>query len=337
MNYIKTIIKIPLAALTALAILCGLMFGYSFIPLREENPNKNTDYVWQANTPWVRITEGTSVGITDSQGFNNKKVIENPDILVLGSSHAEAQNVLQSENFCSLLNDKFDGKLQAYNMAISGHNFYKVVQYLPATLKVYSKVPKYIIIETDNTSLFETNVSKALSGDINQTKVNDSGVVAQLQKLPYLRAMYHQFVGGLKSMLLDKNNNNPEAQANSANNVKPVINEAPYEQMFNYLQKLEREYNTNIIIMYHPSETLNHDGSISFNKTDYTDVFAKYAKKHGITFADMTADFLEMYENDHHVPHGFITGLIGSGHLNKYGHAAIAERMYTIINEAEGK
>ena len=138
-------------------------------------------------------------------------------------------------------------------------------------------------------------------------------------------------------MLLDKNNNNPEAQANSANNVKPVINEAPYEQMFNYLQKLEREYNTNIIIMYHPSETLNHDGSISFNKTDYTDVFAKYAKKHGITFADMTADFLEMYENDHHVPHGFITGLIGSGHLNKYGHAAIAERMYTIINEAEGK
>ena len=48
MKYIKTIIKIPLAALTALAILCGLMFGYSFIPLRENNTKKNTDYVWQA-------------------------------------------------------------------------------------------------------------------------------------------------------------------------------------------------------------------------------------------------------------------------------------------------
>lgn len=48
MKYIKTIIKIPLGALTAPAILCGLMFGYSFIPLRENNPQKNTDYVWQA-------------------------------------------------------------------------------------------------------------------------------------------------------------------------------------------------------------------------------------------------------------------------------------------------
>ena len=40
MKYIKTIIKIPLAALTALAILCGLMFGYSFIPLRNKNQRK---------------------------------------------------------------------------------------------------------------------------------------------------------------------------------------------------------------------------------------------------------------------------------------------------------
>lgn len=47
MKYIKTIIKIPLAALTALAILCGLMFGYSFIPLRENNPQKNSAAVAQ--------------------------------------------------------------------------------------------------------------------------------------------------------------------------------------------------------------------------------------------------------------------------------------------------
>lgn len=333
MKYIKTIIKIPLAALTALAILCGLMFGYSFIPLRENNPKHNTDYVWQANTPWVRMTEGTSVGMTDSQGFNNKKVIENPDILVLGSSHAEAQNVNQDENFCSLLNDKFDGELQAYNMAISGHTFYKVVQYLPATLKVYGKVPKYVIIETDNTSLNEADVSKALSGEVNRTSVNNTGAVAQLQKLPYLRAMYHQLNGGLMKVLLDKNSKSTESYAN---NSKPVINEAPYEQMFDYLQKLEREYNINIIVVYHPFETLNKDGSISFSKKEYTDVFAKYAQKHNIDLADMTDDFLKMYENEHHVPHGFITGLIGSGHLNKYGHASIADRLYEIINKAEG-
>lgn len=339
MKYIKTIIKVPLAGLTALAILCALMFGYNYIPLREKNPNKNTDYVWQANTPWVRATEGVSVGLIDSQGFNNKVVIDNPDVLVVGSSHAEAQNVMQDENFCSLLNDKFDGEYEAYNMSISGHNFYKATQYLPATLQVYSKVPKYIIIETDNTALSEQDVSKAINGEVEITPVNDTGVVAELQKLPYLRAMYHQLTGGMLNMLLPEQNKKSTNIINTDNvtNVKVIIDEAPYEQMFNYLQKLEQDFDTNIIIMYHPFEKLNDDGSISFGKEDYTSVFAQYAEKHDITFVNMTDDFREMYESEHHVPHGFVTGKIGSGHLNKYGHAAIADRLYQTINEMEGK
>ena len=33
--------------------------------------------------------------------------------------------------------------------------------------------------------------------------------------------------------------------------------------------------------------------------------------------------------------HGFPTGKIGSGHLNKYGHAAVAEELYDVILELE--
>ena len=51
MNTIKTLLKTFLAGLMAIAILSVLMLGYYFKPLRESNPQKNTDYVWAENTP----------------------------------------------------------------------------------------------------------------------------------------------------------------------------------------------------------------------------------------------------------------------------------------------
>ena len=46
-----------------------------------------------------------------------------------------------------------------------------------------------------------------------------------------------------------------------------------------------------------------------------------------------------MYYNENHVPHGFPTGKLGSGHLNKYGHYAVADELYNEIIklEEEGK
>ena len=68
MKPIKTLFRTVLAGLTALAILCVLMLGYYYIPLRENNSKQNTDYVWAKNTPWVSLTEGVSFGMTDADG-----------------------------------------------------------------------------------------------------------------------------------------------------------------------------------------------------------------------------------------------------------------------------
>lgn len=53
----------------------------------------------------------------------------------------------------------------------------------------------------------------------------------------------------------------------------------------------------------------------------------------------MTNSFENMFYEDHHVPHGFVTGRIGSGHLNEYGHAAVADLLYDAILglEEDGK
>ena len=336
MKPIKTLFKTVFAGLTALAILCVLMLGYYYIPLRENNSKQNTDYVWAKNTPWVSLTEGVSFGVTDAAGFINKDVVENPDILFLGSSHTESMNVLQSENMCALLNDKFDGKYTAYNMGISGHTIYKVVQYLNATLNIYPKVPKYVIIETGDVALTDVDVHQALSSEVKKTKVVDTGLLYNMQKVPYFRMMYHQLDTGMLDMLADKKKANNATNNTKQKAVEKVeIDEKPYDEMLGYLQKLEKEYNTQIIVMFHPFETINADGSISFAQDEYAEIFSKVAQKYGIGFVDMTEDFEKMYYEEHHVPHGFSTGEIGAGHINKYGHAAIADRLYRYIESSE--
>lgn len=336
MKPIKTLFRTVLAGLTALAILCVLMLGYYFIPLRENNSKQNTDYVWAKNTPWVSLTEGVSFGMTDADGFINKDVVEKPDIIFLGSSHTESINVLQSENMCALLNDKFGGKYSTYNMGISGHTIYKVVQYLNATLNIYPKVPKYVIIETGDVALTDVDVHQALSGEVKKTKVVDTGLLYQMQKVPYFRMMYHQLDTGMLDVLTDKKKANKATTNAKPEAVEKVeIDEKAYDEMLGYLQKLEKEYNTQIIVMFHPFETINADGSISFAQDEYAEIFSKSAQKYDIGFVDMTEDFEKMYYEEHHVPHGFSTGEIGAGHINKYGHAAIADRLYRYIKSSE--
>ena len=338
MKVIKSVLKTILAGVTALAILCLLMYGYYYVPLRENNKYHNTDYVWNANTPWIDLTEGVSFGVTDANGFNNAKVIENPDILFLGSSHLQSMNVMQSENMTFLLNDKFDGKYHAYNMGISGHTFYKVVQYLQDSLNIYSQTPKYVIIETGSVILTKDDVENALSGEIAKTNVIDSGLVAAMYKIPYLRQFYHQLDKGMLEMLLPKDSETASEQT-SANSIQSTfivsVDEEPYEMMFEYLQKVENDYGTEIIIIYHPFETLLTDGNVDFPADEYAETFVDYAQKYDIGFINMTEDFEKMYYEEHHVPHGFCTGELGVGHLNKFGHAAIAQRLYQYLCELE--
>lgn len=339
MKSLKVILKTILSGFTALAILSVLMLGYYFKPLRKTNPNQNTDYIWDANTPWFNLTEGESFGVTDNNGFINESVIDNSDILFLGSSHMESMNIFQKENMCSLLNDKFDGKYYAYNMGISGHTFYKVMQYLRNSLDIYDNAPKYVIIETSDVALNETEVQQALSGKVEKTEVVDTGLIASLQKIPYFRQMYHQLDGGMLKMLLPEKKASAPIQGSQVPKEKEnnTIDEKPYQSALDYLCQIEKEYNTKIIVMFHPFETINVDGSISFSEKEYAGVFADYARKYDVGFVDMTKEFEKMYYDNHKVPHGFSTGELGVGHLNKYGHAAISESLYRYINELEVK
>ena len=59
--------------------------------------------------------------------------------------------------------------------------------------------------------------------------------------------------------------------------------------------------------------------------------FTEACAENGIVFADMSDMFLEEYESEHMLPHGFMNTSPGTGHLNRTGHRLIAARLAEII------
>ena len=95
MKFIKGLLKVIASGIVAMAIICGLLCFYDIKPIHKENPKGNTDFVWLPNSIWVKATEGIAFGKFDANGFNNKSVISNPDIIVLGSSHMEVTRIIR--------------------------------------------------------------------------------------------------------------------------------------------------------------------------------------------------------------------------------------------------
>ena len=322
--------KIAAAGVTAIAAVSLLLCAYKITPVHLENTAGNTDYVWPSKSVWVDATEGISFGQYDEKGFNNKTVIENPDIIVVGSSHMEAANVMQDENAAYLLGQKLDGKYSVYNMGISGHNFAKICQYLPANMEIFEKVPKVTVMETDSVQITPKNVEEVIKHSVEYTPSHSSGILETVQKIPFFRLMYRQIDSGLLDLFM------PSHTAENTNNASENIDYTAYENIFSYLENIEATYGTQIVIFYHPFETLQSDGGIDYGEdSPYLKAFTEQAEKHNITFADMTSSFENMYYTKHHVAHGFATGKLGIGHLNKYGHAEIAEELYKAILELE--
>lgn len=328
--------KMILAGILAIIILSGVMCFYDLMPLHYENKKGNTDYIWQPNGVWVKLTEGISFGKYDSAGYNNPKVIDNPDIIILGSSHMEGTNVFFDQTVCSQLAKKLDNNYSVYNLGISGQNLFTLCQDLPINLKMHNITPKVAIMETDNVIITEQRVQQLLNAEVKKAPSYSTGIIGTLQKVPFFRRLYHQYEGGLLNLFIsqeksERNNDNEQ----NGNKFIDAIDEKPYDALFQYLYNQEKEYGTQIIIFYHPKETFTKTGDIAFSSGDEIECFTKYAEKYEIDFVDMTKPFEQMYSNDHFVAHGFITGRVGEGHLNEHGHYIIAEELSKVIERME--
>lgn len=94
------------------------------------------------------------------------------------------------------------------------------------------------------------------------------------------------------------------------------------------------EHDVTPIIFYHPFERLCTDGSVEYQTTfEELDRFTQICRDISIDFVDMTEDFKTLYEEKYTLAHGFSNTAVGEGHLNKYGHQVIADRLSEVIME----
>lgn len=326
----KQFIKVFLAGIVAFIVLNIIFIPYNTTPVHIENKKGNTDYVWMPNSIYMRMTEGISHGRYDENGFNNLDVVENPDILILGSSHMESANVNQNESTAYYLSKYYEDKYSVYNMGISGHEISKVLQYLPDSLNYFNKVPRYVVIETWN---LDFDVEGIINKTIKKTKSNSTGLISYLQRLPLLRTLYFQYDQGLLTKLLYGTDTNTGYE--SVNKTDNKDFKSDFRTVLNYISCIEKEFETKIMIVYHFNETLNDDGTITFNKTDNIELFELLSKEYNVSFVDASIYFEEMYKEENILPHGFVTGKLGEGHLNKYGHKAFSEAVIETIKRLD--
>lgn len=160
-----------------------------------------------------------------------------------------------------------------------------------------------------------------------------------MDRVLFFHLLDHQLDGGLINKLSESDVNSQYADADADKDIDSGENDAigmqPYDEVFGYLEELQNDFRTKIMVFYQPKEQFSADGIISFPHEDTYDAFVESANNHHISFVDITSEFERMYDNDYSVPHGFITGKIGVGHLNSNGHYAVAKSLYQAIQELE--
>ena len=338
MRILKKCGKVLAAGVTAFVLLCLLCAFYYRTPMYETNRLGNTDFAYAPGARWMQMTEGMSWGRFDDWGFNNPEVIENPDILVLGSSHMEATYMQQQELLSVRLENLLGGGIRVYNMGISGCHLPQTLQYLPRTLEVFKEPPRLLLIEAHDLSITEEQAEQILSSQVPSIYTPKPDWQKQVLSLPYMRLLAQQKNLGLPALL------NPPRKPASAEDYEmpgePFPEDAPegvvYDPIFSVLRQLQEAYQVKILIFYQPTEKLQKDGSVLFPQDPWIHVFEGKCRENGIGFLDMTEKFQEMYRKEHRLPHGFLTGRIGTGHLNADGHRAIAEAAAQWIREEEG-
>ncbi len=342
-------LKAFVALLVAFCIMSGFCAFYYNLPIHYTNPSGATDYSWEKGSYSVKCTEGFAKVRTDENGFVNtyKPKGEKIDALVMGSSHTEAFNVGEKENYTYLLNDKFSGdenQMYFYNIGTSGHTFQRCLRNLESAVEEFNP-QKYIIIETVDVNLSLSELEAVKNDTLDYLPSHDTGLIYYLQKSDLFRRLYAQLSNVLENEKLPTLNISGSEKASGS---APKTGESDenvmveYEKALDAVMKKSSEIAKNngcrLIIAYIPHLEIDYSGNIIEKETsEQRVIFESICDKYDIGFVDMYEGFVNFYEQNHTLLQGFSNTGVGVGHINKHGHSVIAHELYNYITEENEK
>ena len=321
----RDIVKLSLSMLIAFVVLNAFCYFYYHLAIHHDNDSGATDYKWTPNYSIRRGTEGFAVSRTNNDGHMNSFDWHPGDrvkILIMGNSHMEAGNVMTDESVASRLNSML-GDRSVYNIGTSGHHLVTIANNVRAAVRRY-RPEKFIIINI--TSIYPSGeaIKKMLDGEYKRIPSYSGGIVGFLQKSDYLRLIWAQYKNFQRQHQTKKPQSEPEKN--------------DWQLIGRMLAKVQRDAGDGlgVIIVYHPSIKLDHDGKLNFtHEAEDVQHFAKICAETNIEFLDMSTRFAKEYEESHILPNGFINTPVGAGHLNREGHRMIADELYRMILEVK--
>lgn len=319
-------VKAAIAFLIALIAVNGLCYIYYNIPAHYDNPSNATDYKFEASKFWSRWSpEGLAHGRTNNDGYLNKLDLGEKEIniLFMGSSHGEGYNVNSDENAVAVLNDCLDGKMYAYSIATSSHTLLTNLKNLDAAIETYQPTD-YVVIEFPTIKMDLQKMQKLLDGNVARLPSQNTGIIAMLQKVPYFRLLYSQLATAQQADTVAKE------PANDMGAYGTALNELLLKA-----SETAEKHKVKLILLYHGHPALNADGTLSItDDADYVSAMDTACANNHITFVNMSDTFVRYYNETHNLPYGFINTAVGVGHLNRYGHKLIGQKLYETITEA---
>lgn len=342
MERMPLVIRILIAAVLAVLALTLFCFLYDFPCGGYLNAGgTGTDYSCKPNLLYSNMTEGIAFNRMDSNGYNNASVYtDDVDILLMGSSHMLALQVGADENTGALLRQFFPDK-KIYNIGMNDHMLYAQMRNLGFAVERYH--PKTVIMEFSSPRLNTDFMSYAVRryNMPEQDAVKTGTLVRIADCVPVLRPVFYRIrnIAGSLDFVPDWMKEKEEGSGGSGGAADSSISDFYRETLSEFLSLTEavREQGVeNILLVFHPEERLEQDGSISY-VTDalYLDLFADLCAEKGLVFVDMTDGFRELYSEEHMPVHGFCNTLLPTGHLNKYGHRVLAEKLAAAIRGLE--
>ena len=312
------------------------------------------------NSIIVRGAEGYGINAVDENGYLNddRLPLKERYILLMGSSHAEALQVMQKNTMTSVLNNMIDpNERTVYNMGTAGQTFPLIVEGFQAALDEFPNA-EAVMIEISRFELTKGDFKKAMDQATYDPASSGQALVHSLDfsrslrnrvlgALPVISQLSQQIISmdfsmkdafGVASFLKQYHADAAEKETTAKPATAQAGESAYFGRVDQALALLRGEFAGPIIILYHPAVSLLSNGTLRLDRDiEYYDDFARACEKNGVVFLDTGDSFLRAYAEDHSLPYGFHNTTMPSGHLNALGHRICAEEFYKAWMEIQSK
>ncbi len=260
-----------------------------------------------------------------------------PKFVLWGDSHVEAFQVDDSQKAVSVYNaGAGNGDIKGLAIGESGLSVADYYFDIPKIEHAYSDIVRHVImlngmndvLPCESLSTHSRFAASPWRLEEEHFTPNDIGLqlgpVVSLLRLEFLYDLYRSVREHVFHFDFGEATASVDEQV--ADRPSPLEMTAGWEFL---IQALKKQAKGELVFLYCPMTPQLGGGAVTREDPDrrYKTFFFNICQKNGVGVIDLTHSFLRMYDEQHHLPRGFQNSVMGAGHLNERGHAAIAQML----------